>query len=172
MQAHNRDLSEVLSRAWSCQQAAHALLEAWLGTVQSQGQAAEPGRPAGELQSAACQSTARQQQEKAQHPCAIEASKHAASEMNQNPAPLQGLGSAAVLASTAVEAPSAAEEAHKKLQADYDALLDILDIFREFLVALGQPAAAESITAYLKEAKVCDAPQQQQQQQHAQREAA
>ena len=60
----------------------------------------------------------------------------------------------------ALEAPFAAEEAHRKLQADYDALLATLGICGQLFVALGRPAVAESITVYLQGAKAPDARQQ------------
>ena len=90
MQAQNKDLSTALSRAWSCQKTAQAQLQLRLSTVQSQGQAAKSGQAAGGRQSAACQSTARQQQDEGRLSLAIQAFEHAASKMSQKPAPPQG----------------------------------------------------------------------------------
>ena len=159
MQAQNRDLSTALSRAWSCQKTAQAQLQARLSTIQSQGQTAEPVQAAGKRQSAAYQSAARQQDE-GRLSRAIQAFEHAASRMNQKPAPLQGAVAAVVGTSMALEAPSAAEEAYKKLQADYDALLATVGICGQLFVTLGRPAVAESITAYLQGARAPFALQQ------------
>ena len=160
MQAQNKDLSTALQRAWSCQKTAQAQLQAQLSTMQSQGQTAESRQAACEQQSAA-----RRQQDEGRLSRAIQAFEHAASRMNQKPAPPQGAIAAAVGTSMALEAPSAAEEAHRKLQADYDALLSTLGVCGQLFVALGRPAVTESIMAYLQGAKASDAPQQQQQQQ-------
>lgn len=155
MQAQNKDLSTALSRAWSCQKTAQAQLQARLSTTQSQGPAAESGQASGEQQSAA-----RRQQDECLLSHAIQAFEHAASRMNQKPAPPQGAVATAAGTSMALEAQSAVEEAHKKLQAHYDALLATLGICGQLFVALGRPAVAASIMAYLQGARAPDAPQQ------------
>ena len=152
MQAQNKDLSTALSRAWSCQKTAQAQLQARLSSVQSQGPAAKSGQAAGEQQSAA-----RRQQDEGRLSHAIQAFEHAACRMNQEPVPPQGAVAATAGTSMALEAPSAAEEAHRKLQADYDALLATLGICGQLFVALGRPAVAESIMAYLQGARGPDA---------------
>ena len=145
MQARNRDLSIALARALSCQRTAQAQLQAQRSTVQGQGATAASGQASGEQQSAA-----QRQQDEGRLSRAIQAFEHAASRMNQKSGPLHAPVSAAAPASMALEAPSAAGEAYRKLQADYDALLATLGICGQLFVALGRPTVADFIMAYLQ----------------------